>query len=38
MTKRKGNAQDKLLMKICAEVDSAREIDLNGVIKKLELI
>ncbi len=35
---RKGNAQDKLLMEICAEVDNVSEIDLNEVIKKLKLI
>lgn len=36
--KRRGNAQDKLLMEICAEVDNVSEIDLNEVRKKLELI
>ncbi len=35
VAKRKGNAQDKLLMEICAEVDDVSEIDLNEVIKKI---
>jgi kynurenine 3-monooxygenase len=35
VAKRKGNAQDKLLMEICAEVDDVSEIDLDEVMKKV---
>jgi kynurenine 3-monooxygenase len=35
---RKGNAQDKLLMEICAEVDNVSEIDLNEVMEKVKTI
>ena len=35
---RKGNAQDKLLMEICAEVDNASEIDLSDVMEKVKAI
>lgn len=38
VAKEKGNAQDRLLMKICARVDDVRGIDLNEVIRKLILI
>ncbi|CAA9398839.1 MAG: Kynurenine 3-monooxygenase [uncultured Pyrinomonadaceae bacterium] len=38
VAKRKGNAQDKLLMEICAEVENVSEINLNEVIKKVKLI
>jgi kynurenine 3-monooxygenase len=38
VAKQKGNAQDKLLMEICANVENVSEIDLNEVMKKLELI
>lgn len=34
--KQKGNAQDKLLMEICAKVDDVREIDLNEVLEKVK--
>ncbi len=33
---RKGNAQDKLLMEICAKVDNVSEIDLNEVMEKVK--
>ena len=33
-----GNAQDKLLMEICGNVNSVSEIDLNDVIEKVESI
>ncbi len=35
---RKGNAQDELLMEICAEVDDVSEIDLNEVMKRVGLL
>ncbi|MEJ7701513.1 MAG: hypothetical protein WKF71_17980 [Pyrinomonadaceae bacterium] len=35
---RKGNAQDKLLMEICAEVDDVSEIDLKEVLEKIKYI
>ena len=38
VAKRKGNAQDKLLMEICAKVDNVSEIDLNEVVEKLKII
>jgi kynurenine 3-monooxygenase len=38
VAKRKGNAQDKLLMEICAGIDEASEIDLNEVMKRVESI
>jgi kynurenine 3-monooxygenase len=38
VAKRKGNAQDKLLMEICAEVDNVSEIDLNEVMEKIKYI
>jgi kynurenine 3-monooxygenase len=34
--KQKGNAQDKLLMKICAEIDDVSKLDLNEVLKKVK--
>lgn len=36
VAKRRGNAQDKLLMEICAEVDNVSEIDLNDVMEKVK--
>ncbi len=36
--KQKGNAQDKLLMEICAEVDDVSKIDLNDVMEKVKKI
>jgi kynurenine 3-monooxygenase len=35
---RKGNAQDKLLMEICAKVDDVSKIDLNEVMEKVKAI
>ncbi len=35
VAKAKGNAQDKLLMEICAGVDSVKQIDLENVIEKV---
>ncbi|MCY7348516.1 MAG: FAD-dependent monooxygenase [Pyrinomonadaceae bacterium] len=35
VAKRKGNAQDKLLMEICAKVDDVSEIDLNEVVAEV---
>jgi kynurenine 3-monooxygenase len=35
---RKGNAQDKLLMEICAKVDNVSKIDLNEVMEKVKLV
>ncbi len=34
--KQKGNAQDKLLMEICAKVENISEIDLNETMKKVK--
>lgn len=34
----KGNAQDKLLMKICAEVENVGELDLNEVLRKVKSV
>ncbi|MDQ3748143.1 MAG: FAD-dependent monooxygenase [Acidobacteriota bacterium] len=36
--KQKGNAQDKLLMEICAEVDDVSKIDLNDAMEKVKKI
>ncbi|HEX8289263.1 MAG TPA: NAD(P)/FAD-dependent oxidoreductase [Pyrinomonadaceae bacterium] len=36
--KRRGNAQDKLLMEICAEINSVGEIDLNEVMEKVKTV
>ena len=36
VAKDKGNAQDKLLMEICANVDNVGEIDLNEVMEKVK--
>jgi kynurenine 3-monooxygenase len=36
--KRKGNAQDKLLMEICAKVENVSEIDLNEVMEKVKTV
>ena len=38
VAKEKGNAQDKLLMKICAEVKNVNEIDLNVVMEKVKTL
>ena len=38
VAKRKGNAQDKLLMEICAKVNDASKIDLNEVMEKVKSI
>jgi kynurenine 3-monooxygenase len=38
VAKRKGNAQDKLLMEICAEIEDVSEIDLNEVIEKVKAL
>jgi kynurenine 3-monooxygenase len=38
VAKRRGNAQDKLLMEICANVENVREIDLNEVMGKVNLL
>ena len=35
---RKGNAQDKLLMEICAKVDDVRGIDLKEVMEKVKIL
>lgn len=36
VAKRKGNAQDKLLMEICAKIEDVSELDLNTVLKKVQ--
>ncbi len=36
--KQKGNAQDKLLMEICAEIEDVSGIDLNEVLENLKLV
>ncbi len=38
VAKRKGNAQDKLLMEICANVENVSEVDLSDVMKKVKMI
>ena len=38
IAKEKGNAQDKLLMEICAKIENVSEIDLNEVMKKVKSI
>ncbi len=38
VAKRKGNAQDKLLMEICSNVEKVSEIDLNEVIEKVKVL
>ncbi|MCW5961529.1 MAG: FAD-dependent monooxygenase [Pyrinomonadaceae bacterium] len=38
VAKEKGNAQDKLLMEICANVENVGEIDLNEVLEKVKAI
>jgi kynurenine 3-monooxygenase len=36
VAKQKGNAQDKLLMEICAQIDDLNGIDLNEVLEKVK--
>ena len=38
IAKEKGNAQDKLLMEICANIENVSEIDLNEVIEIVKII
>ncbi|MGI8787996.1 MAG: FAD-dependent oxidoreductase [Pyrinomonadaceae bacterium] len=38
VAKQRGNAQDKLLMEICAEVENVGEIDLNETLEKVKSI
>lgn len=38
VAKQKGNAQDKLLMKICAEIDDVSKINLNKVMQKIKTL
>jgi kynurenine 3-monooxygenase len=38
VAKQKGNAQDKLLMEICAKIDDVSEINLDEVMEKIKLI
>jgi kynurenine 3-monooxygenase len=38
VAKQKGNAQDKLLMEICAKIDDVSELDLNEVMKQVSKI
>lgn len=38
VAKEKGNAQDKLLMEICAGIDNVSELDLNEVLEKVKSI
>ena len=38
VAKQKGNAQDKLLMEICEEINDVSEIDLNAVMEKVKNI
>ncbi len=35
VAKKKGNAQDELLMRICADVENVSELDLAGVLERL---
>ena len=34
--KQKGNAQDRLLMEICAKIEDVSKLDLNEVMEKVE--
>ncbi len=36
IAKEKGNAQDKLLMEICAEIDDVGKLDLNKIIERVK--
>ena len=38
VAEQQGNAQDKLLMKICAEIDDVSRINLNEVMEKVKTI
>ena len=38
VAKEKGNAQDELLMEICAKVENVSEIDLNEVLEKVKML
>jgi kynurenine 3-monooxygenase len=38
VAKQKGNAQDKLLMEICAKIDDVSAIDLNEVLEKIKTV
>lgn len=38
VAKQKGNAQDKLLMEICSEVDSVSRLDLEDVLSKIRAL
>jgi kynurenine 3-monooxygenase len=38
VAKRKGNAQDKLLMEICSEINDVSNIDLNEVMEKVKTL
>lgn len=38
VAKEKGNAQDKLLMEICKEIDNLQQIDLENVMSKIKSI
>jgi kynurenine 3-monooxygenase len=38
VAKQKGNAQDRLLMQICAEVENVSTLDLNDVIAKVRVL
>jgi kynurenine 3-monooxygenase len=38
VAKQKGNAQDKLLMEICANVENVSDIDLNEVMEKVKSV
>jgi kynurenine 3-monooxygenase len=38
VAKEKGNAQDKLLMEICAKVDGVSEFDLNEVFERVKIL
>jgi hypothetical protein len=36
IAKEKGNAQDKLLIEICAKVENVSELNLNAVLEKVK--
>ncbi len=38
IAKEKGNAQDKLLMEICANAENVSEIDLNDIVERVKLL
>jgi hypothetical protein len=38
IAKEKGNAQDKLLMEICANIEDVSKLDLNEILEKVKML